>query len=110
MDLVGCCVDIKQLLGTELGHDKLTKMVGDGWHLRPQGMLLMWVLSNLELRTAMAQFPRSLPCNSESFESPSKKRFKQRCVAPDDSDAEPQSSQEAVTPGSALTICSSIDE
>ena len=50
MEAVGCCAKIKPMLSQGvITHKNLVQMLGDSWALRPQGMLLMWLLSNLEL-------------------------------------------------------------
>jgi len=46
---VGASISIAdQLASQQLSHRCLISMIGDSWALRPQGMLLMWLLANLE--------------------------------------------------------------
>jgi len=45
----GSVIDIKKDISMgRLKHKQLIRMVGDSWALRSQGMLLMWIISNLE--------------------------------------------------------------
>ena len=71
ISLVGSVVDIRsKLKHHEISHRSLIRMTGDSWHLRYQGMLLMFVLATLvDIRVLV---PRS-PVDYPDAETPSKR-------------------------------------
>ena len=84
----------KRLADGTISHAHLTKMVGDGWHLRNQGMLFMFLMANVE------RYPTKLPrqiddkattvdTSSSKVESSSEYSSKRRKVNGDDSCSSP---------------------
>ena len=74
VDHVGAAVNLKDMLmDGRLTHKSLQSLVGDSWAFRAQGMLLMWVISNLEFKSVVTG-------------SPSRDQCLQTVDAPDDGD------------------------
>ena len=75
IDAVGCLTDLQSmLLHQRVSHAQLTKMIGDSWHLRIQGMILMYAMASLELRDMKLRRMITVEFASTDFSSPPCKR------------------------------------
>ena len=60
--LVGCIGSIESKLQSKaLSHSALKRFIGDGWHLRCQGLFIMWLLAHLQVKksTRLVRQPNS---------------------------------------------------
>ena len=52
--LVGCIGSIESNLQSKaLSHSALKRFIGDGWHLRCQGLFIMWLLAHLQVKKSI---------------------------------------------------------
>ena len=102
IDAIGCLTDLRSMiLHQRVTHPQLTKMTGDSWHLRIQGMILMYAMASLEFRDLKLRRMITVEFASKDFSSPPGKRGRHAV----ESDA--ATDDDVVTPGivrSLMTI------
>ena len=93
---VGCIVDLYGILkSNRMSCRELKSLIGDSWHLRCQGMFMMWLLSCIQTRSSLT------PVHG----SPREKKAK--IGAHDDDDEDADSTEVG---GHSMELCSSGDE